>query len=771
MIWDRIRKTTLIASVICLLGNGLCTLLGLYQAADMFSPLCGLFAFVTILSVGLVFRKFRAPIFCFSGGVFFWMLGDMFFYFCMHVAPQLRWLWDAYEYMYRITSFFYAAGLILFVWREYQNQDILRLLVNAFLYSVGTYIIISAMFESYLGRRLNILLLTPKAILYILISNFIIVLTLMVMAERGFHHLSLFRVFMGLSLLVYGVLDCRFTYLQAANWDPSSKVIRFIFLVTVVMLAIALSSTSLARYLLEGRRVITKKESYFGETIAVIMTLFGFFLMLKSDMSHEHFFILLVATMAYFLLSKTLQANSLTKELLAREEAEKRLLQQQVSEQIEELTTVNEKLETASYLDTLTGLKNRTYWNLYQAQLISTYPDLRMILFSLDINFFKLINDTYGHAAGDHILKEYGRRLSTLQNEDIQAFRIGGDQFMICCVEKDEEFNVVRFSDLLLEVLEKPFEWDGREIHVTSSIGGAVYPDDSKNIEKLMNFAEFARNSVKHTGNISSCTFYREDFMPKVQRKYLLEQKLQEVDYDTDFELYYQPQVDALSGQLIGMEALVRWHEAELGIISPTEFIPIAEEIGIMPHMGEWIIAESMHQIVSWNQTFQMDLVMGINVSPAQLRDDFFAENFINMMQEIGAKPEWIDIEITEGIALNGNKHNGELIDQLKRANLTFSVDDFGTGYASFTNMINFQFDRIKIAKELVERLVESANARVVVEAITGMARGMNLRTIAEGVETKEQLDVLVSLGCEQIQGFYFGKPLSAEEFEETWML
>jgi diguanylate cyclase (GGDEF)-like protein len=479
---------------------------------------------------------------------------------------------------------------------------------------------------------------------------------------------------------------------------------------------------------------------------------------------------LLITGMGYFLVSKTLQSYELNKELLAKQELENTFLQEQVTHQQEELASANEKLELATYLDSLTGLWNRVYWNIYYNDLISANPDVRLVLFSLDINFFKMINDTYGHAVGDKLLREFGKRIATFQTDDIRGFRIGGDQFMISCVDVDHGFNVVRFSDRLLETLSKPYIFDDKEIHVAANIGGAIYPDDTDDIEKLMNYAEFARNTLKHTSNVSSCIYYKDNFMPKLQRKFMIEQKLQEINYDTDLLLYYQPQVVTTTGEVIGIEALVRWKDPEWGILSPLEFIPVAEEMGIMSEMGEWISTQAMRQISIWNQAYNTDLMMGINVSPVQFQDEFFVETFLDLISASGVKPEWIDIEVTEGIALNRNAKNEDLIERLRENHVSVSVDDFGTGYASFHNMLSFHFDRIKIARDLIEELSESEDARVVVEAIVRMAKGMGLTAVAEGVETQEELDLLIGLGCEQCQGFFFGRPMPAADFEEYWL-
>nr|MCR4675376.1 EAL domain-containing protein [Lachnospiraceae bacterium] len=221
---------------------------------------------------------------------------------------------------------------------------------------------------------------------------------------------------------------------------------------------------------------------------------------------------------------------------------------------------------------------------------------------------------------------------------------------------------------------------------------------------------------------------------------------------------------------LIGMEALLRWKDEELGYVPPNEFIPIAERMGIMYSMGEWIIRQAFLQIKEWNTTYNSNLVMGINISPSQLEEEYFTDTFFGIMEGLEIDPKWIDIELTEKIALNGIVNSSDSITRLKRRGVRITVDDFGTGYETFANMINFSFNRVKIAKELVDNIIDNQNAKVIVQAIVNMVDGMNLDMIAEGVEEKEQLDILLEMGCKEVQGFYFGKPIPATAFEEFWL-
>ncbi|MCR5000027.1 MAG: GGDEF domain-containing phosphodiesterase, partial [Lachnospiraceae bacterium] len=341
---------------------------------------------------------------------------------------------------------------------------------------------------------------------------------------------------------------------------------------------------------------------------------------------------------------------------------------------------------------------------------------------------------------------------------------------MISCVDIKQRFDEAQFANLLINLLDRSYEVDDDLIHVTTSIGSASYPDDTTNIERLMSCAEFARGSAKHSSNTCTYSAYSEDDMPKLQRKFMIEKKLQEVDYDRDFRMCYQPQISVETGELVGLEALIRWTDSDIGTVEPEELIPIAEEMGIMSNLGEWVLTESLFQISKWNENYGKDLSIGVNISASQLEEENFAEQVMDMIANTGVKSEWVDFEVNEAVAIEYGRRIRNSINRLRKENVTFSVDDFGSGYTSFSRMIDFHFDCIKISEELIHRLASSSDAQVVVKSIIDMAHGMNLKVTAEGVEQQEVMNIIRPMGCDVVQGFLFGGALPADEFEATWL-
>ncbi|MCR5273339.1 MAG: EAL domain-containing protein [Lachnospiraceae bacterium] len=740
-------------------------------AADLVSPITCLFVILCIGQVMLDNKTYRIAILFMMLGVGFWFVGDVFYLLFYNGFLPYDYIEAISTGSYQFTSYAYAVGIILFTWVEYRNKDIFRLVANAFLFSIATYILTNTFFSFIMGTSLEISKITYSGGIGIVVAMFIVVLMMILLTDRGLKNVTSFGILILLSFLIYGALDTRYTYIKALEMNAESDFNDVMFLLSIVILGAAFSRASINRFLEEYDKRQAAKTGKLGIIMDFILVGIGVFLAAVGAMGESSLLILIITGMAYLLLSKTIQVNELNRRLIARQEEEKERLAYQVSSQEEKLSEARQKLEDASYVDSMTGLRNRSYWNVYSNKIINSLKNKKMFLYAIDVNFFKIVNETYGHNVGDSVLLEIAHRLEELSDDNITVFRVGGDQFMVACVGDDRSFNKHLFTEILLDTLDKNYDADVNSIRVTFSVGMSAYPEDTRDLDKLLNFAESARNSVKHRNNKSTFASYDVNIIPKMRRVRCIEQRLQNVDYNSSFEMYYQPQVLAASGKLIGMEALIRWKDREYGFISPAEFIPIAEKNGMMSGIGKWISEQSMKQIKQWNEKYKSSLVCGINVSPIQLRENSFVDDFLDIMQETKVPSEWLDVEITEGIALNGISHNTEIINRLKAANLTLSVDDFGTGYAAFANMISFQFDRIKIAKELVDDLALNNNAKVVVKAIIDMAKGMSLNTIAEGVEYKEQLDILVELGCDQIQGYYFGKPLPPDEFEETWLV
>ena len=753
----------------------LATLAGADKVYNVLSPVTGLLSFFLIYISYKRAEKYKYSAAFIMLGIGAWIVADIMLFTYTYVRIDDPYLIDLSDKLYLAPNYFFGVALTAYILVDFKKQDIFRLLINTFILAVTGFITVRRLYLLGFGINTYEGTFPLSSLLYMIAVIYVLALLFFILTIRGAgNHTRAGYIIFG-AVVVYNIFEMRYTYYTAGGLDAESIYIDIIYMACVCAFGLAFADPTIKQAAENAERAM-KQDKEIRSSMGAGW-IFGLILIpvvivnyCIGILSETEFYILIVSGMGYLIMWKTQQTNELTQELLKKQREENEKLGQWVDYQEQELKVANEQLERVSYKDTLTGLYNRKYSRLHINQMIMENPDVRFAMYSMDINYFKPINDNYGLEAGDKVLMEVAGRLSALADDKVAAFRLGADEFMMVYKDYGDEEELQTMARRLKETMDAPMEINGNVLHPSLSIGVATYPGDTQDLEQLAKFADSARRSIKHRHSRTEYKFYDQDLIKQMSRKRRLEVKLQSADYDRDFKLYYQPQVDCATEQLIGMEALIRWIDPVDGFISPEEFIPLAEEMGLMGNIGDWVNRTAMRQIREWNEKYDKELVVGINVSPLQLRDPDFAEKFLQLLGEMKVPAKWLDVEITEGYALNSSMASGDIITKLKKAGITFSVDDFGTGYASFTNMLDFTFDRIKIAKELVDDIVTNRNAYVVVKVIVLMARGLNLSTIAEGVETKEQLDILRELECGQIQGFFFGRPLPADQFEKKWL-
>ncbi len=751
------------------------TMAGIDLIYNIFSPLTAL---ASIMLIGCSMKrsgKYKVAAVFEMSGIIAWMIADLMLFTYTYILVDNELLTMISNQMYLMPNYLFGAGLTAYIVVDFRKQDVFRLLINAFLIGVSAYVFIRKIYVYGFGIDTYNGTFTYSALFYLIAVMYVIVMLMLILTSRGaFNHTRAgYLVFV--ALLVYNVFEMRYTYYTAGGLDPESIYIDIIYMACVCILGFAFADPTLQTAMEKSDRLMKEAEDIrksmgAGWVYGLILLPLVAVIFFLGILTENEFYILMISCLGYLIMWKTQQANELTQALLAKQKEENNRLGEWVDVQQQELKAANEQLEQVAYKDALTGLSNRKYGRVYLTQITTEEPKFEFALATMDLNYFKSINDNYGLESGDKVLIKIAERLKSLENEKTHAFRVGGDEFSIVFRDYGSREELMHLVMTLKELMDAPIETDGQVFHLSMSIGVALYPQDADNAAQILKYADSARQSIKHRHSRTEFRFYDSELIGQVSRQRRLEVKLQAADCERDFQLYYQPQVDCATGKLIGMEALIRWIDTVDGFISPGEFIPMAEEMGLMGNIGAWVNRTAMRQIREWNEKYGTELVTGINVSPVQLRDPNFAEHFIEEMNAQKVPAKWLDVEITEGIALNSVIAGEDIIRKLKGAGLTFSVDDFGTGYASFNNMLDFTFDRIKIAKELIDNVESNHNAYVVVKVIIQMAKGLNLQTIAEGVESKEQLDILRELECDQIQGYYFGRPLPPDQFEKKWL-
>ena len=449
---------------------------------------------------------------------------------------------------------------------------------------------------------------------------------------------------------------------------------------------------------------------------------------------------------------------------------------EELNKAVEEVTETKDRLRQMAYYDSLTALPNR---RLFTEQLslllrLAKRNGETLALLFLDLDNFKRINDSLGHSAGDLLLREVGVRLSgCVRDSDVVAHyvesgpridvsRLGGDEFTVVLNQIDSAESAGIVAQRLLDSLSQPMVIGGHELVVTPSIGIAVAPDDATDVDGLLKAADTAMYHAKAAGK-NNCLFYNKDMDAAGVDRLQLEADIRRALENNEFFLQYQPQVDTRNGTVVGAEALVRWEHPEKGLIPPFRFIPLMEEMGFIGALGDWVLCEACRQMKEFEEAGLKLPKVAVNVSALQFNPAFISR-VTEVLQDTGLAPEKLELELTEGVVMDDANATIQALADLKEMGVSLSIDDFGTGYSSLSYLSRFPLDELKIDRSFVIELDKSENDASLVIAIIAMARSMNLRLVAEGVETHEQYHFLTSNGAHVIQGYLFSKPVTAEE-------
>ncbi|MDY0267470.1 putative bifunctional diguanylate cyclase/phosphodiesterase [Trichloromonas sp.] len=420
-----------------------------------------------------------------------------------------------------------------------------------------------------------------------------------------------------------------------------------------------------------------------------------------------------------------------------------------------------------AYFDSLTGLPNRTLFldRLGQALHLARREKRALGVIFLDLDNFKKINDTLGHNAGDQVLKIVAERLKGHVRKSDTLSRPGGDEFAIAIglSSTNEDREILTTIEHFQKNLEAPVNLSGMEIFINGSLGIALYPNDGESADELLKYAELAMYEGKSTGG-GTFRFYSREMNQRASKRLQLEVDLHRALREEEIFLLYQPQVSAGDGRVTGVEALTRWRHPTLGTLSPDQFIPLAEETGLILPLGEWILRQACLQTRRWQEMGFTDLRLGVNLSPIQFRRSDIPAMVQKVLTETGFDPRFLELEITEGVLLQKDKGRSECLRKLKNMGISLAIDDFGTGYSSLSYLKQFPIDRLKVAQEFVREIPASIEHLEIIRAIVAMARSLKLNVIAEGVETREQLKLITEMGIDDIQGYYFSRPLPDED-------
>ena len=437
-----------------------------------------------------------------------------------------------------------------------------------------------------------------------------------------------------------------------------------------------------------------------------------------------------------------------------------------VHSDITDAKTHQDELARQANHDSLTGLPNRNLlWDRIDRACARTqrYGDFAAVAF-LDLDNFKDVNDSLGHSVGDHLLRAVAARLESCLRAMDTVARLGGDEFVLVLSNHISAQSVAGELRRIVESFSQPFTLDGRDVFVTASVGVALYPQDAKDPESLMKSAELAMYRAKESGR-NAYQLYTGDMQTSVTERLALEGKLRHALERGEFSLHYQPQVDLRTNRIFGCEALIRWNQPDLGTVGPAKFIPLAEETGLIVPIGEWVVRTACLQNMAWQNAGLPAITVVVNISARQFREKNLLQAVAKILAETGLDATQLELEVTEGVIMHDAQRVIAALQAFRDMGVRLSVDDFGTGYSSLSYLKRFPVNRLKIDQSFVCDITTNADDAAIAQAVITLGHTMNLRVIAEGVETPEQLAFLRRNQCDEVQGYLFGKPMPADEF------
>ena len=454
---------------------------------------------------------------------------------------------------------------------------------------------------------------------------------------------------------------------------------------------------------------------------------------------------------------------------------EQKLLEQELADQTQranEMTKLAmaqaQRNEYMAYHDGLTGLANRSSFSALLSQSMSEAQrfDRQLAVLFLDLDRFKQINDTLGHDAGDQLLREVATRLEASVRDSDAVARLGGDEFVVLLPELEDGNHAATVARKILSVIAEPFTLIGHEFRITASLGISVYPQDGLDEQTLTKNADIAMYQAKDEGK-NNFQFYCETLNAHSLERLTLESSLRNALERDEFCLHYQAKRDIGSGNITGMEALLRWEHPDLGIVAPMRFIPVAEETGLIVPIGKWALKTACLQNVAWLKQGLPPSSIAVNLTARQFFDEHLLADVRSILEVSGMDPRLLELEITESLLIHDVANTLRILTELKALGIRIAIDDFGTGYSSLATLQRFPLDAVKIDRSCIRDIIGTTQNAGLADAIIAMGKSLSLTVVAQGVETREQAEFLRAHTCDELQGFYFNKPLPADEFTQ----
>lgn len=738
---------------------------------DILSPIGALFSFIILINVYKKSKFEKHVWLVLSIAALIWTLSDIEWAICELLMGLNPGNIDIVNFSYFIPSICIMIAVIIYFKKFIKGLNAIQLSIDVFAISVSCFIMFWILILKGQYSLFTKDIYSIASFIYIVIDFAIIIgiLICFFSVRKGKAIIGMYITFLGAA--IYAVIDLIATYEDFCNLYYPNSIVDFIYIMSFLIIAfgglnvLKNNNSELSdKFCSETKNLgDTKKSLVLLFTVPIYIIFEGF--------DFDKIVILLSVYIFHKILSNYVQKAINNEKLLNIEKNMNSVLEEKIENRTKEILLKSETLEYISDHDSVTNIYNRRYLIKRLDDIIEGKKSAKQItVYFIDIDRFKTINDTYGHDMGDSILIEISQRLEEEINENSILARFGGDEFVITIEGDFSKDKIGKFAQSITRSCSQAIYINKHQFNVTISIGISVFPIDAESRNVLLKNADIAMYDAKSKGK-NRYSFFNSNMSDVILEKNKIELLLKNADYDKEFKLNYQPQIDINTEKLVGMEALIRWNSPIEGNIPPNKFIKIAEETGCIEKISDWVMNAAAKQIGIWNNKFGLNMKMGINISPNQLDSINFANKLDNIIKKYSLNPDWIDIEITESIAMKGEETLEEIFSMLNNMGISTSIDDFGTGYSCLSYIQQFSFDRLKIAKELIDNITTDLNERYIVKAIIKLSEALNVLTIGEGVETKEQLEIIKEIGCNQVQGYVFSRPLTADMFEKKFLL
>ena len=426
-----------------------------------------------------------------------------------------------------------------------------------------------------------------------------------------------------------------------------------------------------------------------------------------------------------------------------------------------------DKIHYLKYRDSLTGLHNRHYFisKLKNEIYCAKESNERLAILYFDLDGFKRVNDTLGHSIGDKLLFSFANKIKKYIKEIDTLARLGGDEFVVLLSRLKNDTNIDKIAKRIISIFDEPFLVDNNKLFISASIGISVFPDDGNSAEILIRNADIAMYRAKNNKNLIYKR-YTHEMQHDIDEQFKLGNDLRSAISRQELEIYYQPIIDIETNNIVAAEALLRWNHNKLGLISPSKFIPVAENIGLINNIGEWVLLEACKQNIKWQKQGYKPIVICVNISVKQLEKPDFVSIVKNILDDTGINAKYLELEITESISMKNIDEIIKILSQLESLGIKLSIDDFGTGYSSLGQLKKLSINKLKIDRSFISEISDTNNSTAIVSAIIALANNLELKIVAEGIETNEQLKFLKDNKCQYGQGYLFSKPINSANFE-----